>query len=87
MLIGIFLYFRNFSIFQIKKVPEGGVLLALFLFIYTAIHLASWSGIRYRLPTDVVGLIFAGYAAWKMMNLLMAIVRKNREVKHETMDE
>ena len=86
MLIGIFLYFRNFSIFQIKKVPEGGVLLALFLFIYTAIHLASWSGIRYRLPTDVVGLIFAAYAAWKMMNLLIAIVGKNREVKHETMD-
>ena len=34
----------------------------LFVFVYTAIHLLSWSLIRYRLPVDAVLLIFAGFA-------------------------
>lgn len=41
---------------------EPGALLFLFLVVYVGVHLASWSGIRYRLPTDAVGLIFAGEA-------------------------
>lgn len=35
------------------------ILLYLFVMIYTAIHLASWALIRYRLPVDAVLLIFA----------------------------
>ena len=42
-----------------KRVIAPGVLLLLFVFIYTGIHLVSWAGIRYRLPVDAVGLIFA----------------------------
>ncbi|MBU0511929.1 MAG: glycosyltransferase family 39 protein [Chloroflexi bacterium] len=37
-------------------------LLILFVTVYTAIHLLSWTLIRYRLPVDAVLLIFAGLA-------------------------
>lgn len=41
--------------------PSAGLnLLALFVVIYTLIHLLSWALIRYRLPVDGVLLIFAG---------------------------
>ena len=36
-----------------------GVLLLIFMIIYSLIHLLSWALIRYRLPVDAVGLIFA----------------------------
>lgn len=36
-------------------------LLILFVVIYSAIHLLSWSLIRYRLPVDAVLVAFAGY--------------------------
>jgi hypothetical protein len=34
----------------------------LFMAVYTAVHLASWANVRYRLPVDAVLLIFAGLA-------------------------
>jgi hypothetical protein len=37
-----------------------GSLLALFMLVYTLVHLLSWSLIRYRLPVDAVALTFAG---------------------------
>jgi hypothetical protein len=30
-----------------------------FFIVYNAFHLASWAGVRYRLPTDTVLVIFA----------------------------
>ncbi len=36
-----------------------GALLLLFAFVYSAVHLLSWSLIRYRLPVDAVMLVFA----------------------------
>jgi len=38
----------------------GLTLLVLFMLVYTGIHLASWTLIRYRLPVDAVLLLFAG---------------------------
>lgn len=38
---------------------EPGLLLVLFICSYVALHLISWASIRYRLPTDAVGLVFA----------------------------
>lgn len=32
----------------------------LYFLFYTAMHLASWASVRYRLPTDIVTVIFAG---------------------------
>lgn len=36
-----------------------GLLVLLFMVVYTAVHLLSWAGIRYRLPTDAAALPFA----------------------------
>ena len=37
-------------------------LLYLFMFVYSAIHILSWTMVRYRLPVDAVLVIFAGLA-------------------------
>lgn len=37
------------------------VLFLLFIITYTAIHLASWANVRYRLPVDVFLILFAAY--------------------------
>jgi hypothetical protein len=47
-------------------------LLYLFVVIYTAIHLLSWALIRYRLPVDAVGVLFAAYG----------VVDLARRIKH-----
>jgi hypothetical protein len=56
MLIGGGLWFIDVRKQHID--PIFGELLILFIIIYTGIHLASWSGSRYRLPTDAIGLVF-----------------------------
>jgi hypothetical protein len=35
------------------------------------VHLLSWAGIRYRLPSDAPGLVFAAYAAWRLVQLVL----------------
>ena len=30
--------------------------------LYTAIHIASWANVRYRLPVDAILILFAGLA-------------------------
>ncbi len=37
------------------------VLFFLFILVYTAIHLASWANVRYRLPVDAFLILFAAY--------------------------
>jgi len=41
---------------------EFVTLFLLFIVIYTAIHLASWANVRYRLPVDAILTLFAAYA-------------------------
>jgi 4-amino-4-deoxy-L-arabinose transferase-like glycosyltransferase len=53
MLVGLFLSFSRWRSF---------VILYLFIFIHTAIHLLSWPAPRYRLPVDAVSMVFAGLA-------------------------
>ncbi|HNS04027.1 MAG TPA: glycosyltransferase family 39 protein [Anaerolineae bacterium] len=36
-------------------------LFLLFILVYTAIHLASWANVRYRLPVDAFLILFAAY--------------------------
>jgi hypothetical protein len=36
-------------------------LFLLFIVAYTAIHLASWANVRYRLPVDAFLIFFAAY--------------------------
>ncbi len=40
-------------------VTEPGTLLLFFTLVYSSIHLLSWAAVRYRLPVDAVGLVFA----------------------------
>lgn len=45
-------------------------LVVLFSAVYTAVHLLSWTLIRYRLPVDAVLLIFAGLALVELYRLV-----------------
>lgn len=63
MLAGLMLWWRRAwraGKWALLRTPGG--LLLLFMLVYTGIHLASWAGIRYRLPVDAVGLLFAAIA-------------------------
>jgi hypothetical protein len=53
-----------------RLLAQPGGLLLLFLLIYVGIHLASWAGIRYRLPADAVMLPFAAYSVIIILNKL-----------------
>jgi hypothetical protein len=57
MILGIAIWIQDVQKRHIWAAP--GVLLLLFMVVYSAIHLLSWALIRYRLPVDTVALIFA----------------------------
>ncbi len=57
IILGIAIWIQDVHKKHIWAAP--GVLLLLFMAVYSAIHLLSWALIRYRLPVDAVGLIFA----------------------------
>jgi hypothetical protein len=45
---------------------SGIGLLLIFILVYTAIHLLSWTLIRYRLPIDAILVFFAAIAVEKL---------------------
>jgi 4-amino-4-deoxy-L-arabinose transferase-like glycosyltransferase len=55
MALGLIGYFR-------RSLSSERLILYIFIAIYTAIHLLTWTLIRYRLPVDAILLIFAGAA-------------------------
>ena len=63
MLYGFLYYLR-------RSLSTEALILYLFVITYTAIHLLSWTLIRYRLPVDAVLLIFAGAALIKLQEKL-----------------
>ncbi len=68
MIAGGWLWFQDIrkgSIFL-----ETGLLLVLFICIYVGLHLVSWASVRYRLPTDAVGLVFAARALHQLLRRL-----------------
>ena len=58
-----------------RLLTQPGGLLLLFFLIYVGVHLASWAGIRYRLPADAVMLPFAAFSLTIILNKLL----RNRE--------
>ena len=48
------------------------VVLYLFIFIHTAIHLLSWPAPRYRLPVDAVLMVFAGLVLVELFRQLIS---------------
>jgi hypothetical protein len=55
--------------------PSPVLLLLMFVFIYTAIHVLSWTLIRYRLPVDAILIIFAGLAFVDLAERIPAVRR------------
>ena len=62
MLAGLALWLSDFRHVERRPLAWRGGLLALFIVIYSLIHLLSWALPRYRLPVDAAGLIFAARA-------------------------
>jgi 4-amino-4-deoxy-L-arabinose transferase-like glycosyltransferase len=63
MLYGLY---RSYINREKPLVVQPLFLLYMFMFVYTGIHILTWTLIRYRLPVDAVLVIFAGLA---MVNL------------------
>jgi 4-amino-4-deoxy-L-arabinose transferase-like glycosyltransferase len=49
---------------------EYVILFLLFIGVYTAIHLASWANVRYRLPVDALLILFAAFAVDHLIDRL-----------------
>jgi hypothetical protein len=62
MLYGIIASLLSLSGKKEGRWSSPGVMLVLFSILYAAIHILTWTLIRYRLPIDAVFLVFAGYA-------------------------
>ncbi|WP_420643999.1 hypothetical protein [Candidatus Leptofilum sp.] len=61
MVYGLFLTLRqSFSSWR-ERLASPFTLLYLFMLAYTGIHVLTWTLIRYRIPVDVILVIFAGY--------------------------
>lgn len=54
---------------------EFVLLFLLFIVPYTAIHLASWANVRYRLPVDAFLILFAAYAIDRLWGALRSVRR------------
>lgn len=71
MLYGLW---RSFRLIQKPDYPGQTadiLLLYLLMIVYTAVHLASWTLIRYRLPVDVILLIFAALGIYGVVNKIV----------------
>ena len=67
MLVGLGLSFSRWRSF---------VVLYLFIFIHTTIHLLSWPAPRYRLSVDAVSMVFAGLAVLELAKQIKSWRRK-----------
>jgi len=61
MLIGLIVAVRNAFSKGGEKLASPVILLFLFILVYSVIHILTWTLVRYRLPVDAIGLVFAGY--------------------------
>ena len=72
MLYGVVLSFlvRPWSLPRLIGAPA--FLLQMFLVVYTAVHVLTWTLVRYRVPVDAVLVIFAGLAFVDLFQRLVA---------------
>ena len=62
MLLGCVMWIRNLRGRRFIKVMQTpGILLLAFSFVYTSIHVLTWTSVRYRLPIDSIMLMFGAY--------------------------
>jgi len=62
MLYGLYLSLRGRRPKEVSLPPWGLSLLYLFMVFYSLLHIFTWAMVRYRLPLDALGLIFAALA-------------------------
>ncbi|MCX6044215.1 MAG: glycosyltransferase family 39 protein [Chloroflexi bacterium] len=68
MLLGLGLSIRRYWRSDDPQQRADLILLYLFMFVYTAIHLLSWALIRYRLPVDLFLILFAALGLVDLVN-------------------
>lgn len=57
---------------RMRRPPDAMLLLYLFIAFYSALHLVTWSLVRYRLPVDAVFMVFAAIALNEAIRLPLA---------------
>lgn len=91
---GLFLPFMLFgvilAVMRIRRRDSGlnrsgVVLLVIFMVAYTAMHLLTWTLIRYRLPVDAVLLLFAGYGVTDLAVRVYARREPASAARHEAL--
>lgn len=70
MLAGIWISLRDLIKTKTRFFDSPISLILAFGFIYSAIHILTWSLVRYRLPIDALFLIFAAAALQKLIKLI-----------------
>jgi hypothetical protein len=55
-------------------------LLLLLAFIYTAVHVLTWTLVRYRLPVDALMVVFAGVGVVDLVRRLFPKMQQSLEV-------
>lgn len=70
MLAGIWISLRDLIKTKTRFFDSPMSLILAFGFIYSAIHILTWSLVRYRLPIDALFLIFAAAALQKLIKLI-----------------
>lgn len=71
MIFGIWLSIRRLMIQKTTFVYSPVFPILGFGVVYSAIHILTWSLVRYRLPIDALFLIFAGLSLAKLFNFFM----------------
>jgi len=66
MLYGLYLSLRGRCPGEVSLRPWGLSLFYLFMVFYSLLHIFTWAMVRYRLPLDALGLIFAALALYDL---------------------
>jgi hypothetical protein len=54
-------------------------LLYLYVIVYTAIHILTWAQVRYRIPVDIVLVIFAALALAELVEYVSKLAGRRSE--------
>jgi hypothetical protein len=72
MVYGLFLTLKQSFASWRERLASPFTMLYLFMLVYTGIHILTWTLIRYRIPVDVILVIFAGYGIYDLVERVMA---------------
>jgi hypothetical protein len=72
MVYGLFLTLKQSFVSWRERLASPFTMLYLFMLVYTGIHILTWTLIRYRIPVDVILVIFAGYGIYDLVERVVA---------------